>query len=114
MIFDSQFFDSSEFDAGVIAETTHGKGDNKGKRRRQIFKPTGLIDRAVEASIEKTVEIAEEVRAEVRQQFVDMPHADLKRQSLSEVDAEIALLMKKMMADDDDLILVVLLAATVQ
>ena len=68
------FWKSGFWAAGFWAETitpdevvsTGGKGDNeKGKKRRQIYKPTGLIDRPVSAKKEidvvdlpQTVELA--------------------------------------------------------
>ena len=104
-----------------------GKGDNsedsgvsssKKSRRRQIIKPTGLIDRprierSVEARVEQSREIAREVAVAAEREFSVPEITPISRMKLSEIDAEIGrLLQKKLRDDEDEFVLLMLMIAS--
>ena len=104
-----------------------GKGDNsedsgvsssKKSRRRQIIKPTGLIDRprierSVEALVEQSAEIAREVSVAAEREFSVPEIIPISRMKLSEIDAEIGrLLQKKLRDDEDEFVLLMLMIAS--
>ena len=104
-----------------------GKGDNsedsgvsssKKSKRRQIIKPTGLIDRprierSVEARVERSREIAREVAVAAELEFSEPEMVPVSRMTLSEIDAEIGkLLHKKLRDDEDEFVLLMLLIAS--
>ena len=103
----------------VVEEATRPRPDDGGGRkklglkRRQIFKPTGLVDRprSVEERVEQTAQIAREV---VRGGSIDELEAPPQLQfSEAEVNAEIGRLLRKAMrSQEDELILLLLMAAS--
>ena len=109
------FFGGNFFDGGFFGESlgaletpkTGGKGDNDRKRRRSIYKPTGLppYRNPVEQRVAETHEIAKEV---VRA-YQDVPVVPVARMSLAEVQ-EIGTLIRK---QDDEEIVLLLMAASV-
>lgn len=101
----------------VEVEATRPRPDDSGGRktlhakRRNIFKPTGLIDRprSVEERVEQTAEIAREVVGGT----VEITEAPPMQFTEAEVNAEIGRLLRKhMRSQDDELILLLLMAAS--
>ena len=100
----------TESAAAEAATITGGKGDND-KRRRTIFKPTGLPPRrakgkalpAVEARVADTHEIAKEIAREP---------APAVTMTAAEIDREIGVLIRKTMRTEaDEILLLTLMAA---
>jgi hypothetical protein len=111
--FDGPFFGGGFFgEAGEVVEVeeveTRARPADNEKKRRSIYKPTGLppYRKTVEERIEETREIEREVFEE---EVVKPP---VHTMSQLAIDAEIgALLRKKMRTDDEELLLLVLAVA---
>lgn len=128
--FDEVSFDGSigGFDIDEII-SSGGKGDNgrDAVRRREPFKPTGLIDRPklkARKDIEDRIQDARDIQAEVSEQVAREFGEESKRlalvgdqqaieeMSLREIDAEIGVLLrKKIKTQEDELMLILLMAA---
>ena len=123
--FGGQFFGSGFFGEGadVAVKTGTGGIDPEKRRRKTIYKPTGLAPRP-KSRIEERVEDAAQIHAEVieaaRQEFSpDAPPVTtapatlwqpVEHLSAAQIDAEIAFLMKeKMRRDEDDATAIILL-----
>ena len=102
----------------IATEDIGGVSSSKKSRRRQIIKPTGLIDRprierSVEALVEQSAEIAREVSVAAEREFSVPEIIPISRMKLSEIDAEIGrLLQKKLRDDEDEFVLLMLMIAS--
>lgn len=89
--------------------------DDGGRRRRTIFKPTGLLDRpTVEQRIEETAQIEQEVKALFRDGIpTEIPEpVPIETMSQAEIDFEIGVLLhKKIRTEEDELLLLMLMMA---
>ncbi len=86
---------------------TGGIDPVKAKRKRGVFKPTGLLDRRVE----ETAQIAHEVTERLKEEFLpqeaklEVPVDEIQpieRVSLSSLEGEIAALMRKQMRTSEE------------
>jgi len=108
--FDGPFFNGGFFGEVEAEETTRARpSDDEGKKkRRAIYKPTGLPPigrKTVQERIAETHEIARQVAP------VEVDAKPVVQMSLAEIDAEIgALLRKKIRTEDEEIMLLVLLA----
>ena len=113
--FDGPFFGGGffgELEEQAAEETRARPGDQEGKKRRSIYKPTGLppytrvVQRpTVEQGVQETHEIALEVSA-------TEPETPVAQMSIAQIDAEIgALLRKKIRTEDEEIMLLLLLVA---
>ena len=122
----SVFFGGEFFDGGFFQELTQeqfagGKGDNK--RRRFIFKPTGLPPyREVRKKLDERVKESREIHREVAREILGLPKLPklpetlLERMSLVEIENEIGERLRKQLRaqlekDDEEIILLLLAAA---
>jgi hypothetical protein len=112
----------------VEIEATRPRPDDGGSRktlhakRRNIFKPTGLIDRkpegraGVEQRVRESQEIADEIAEALARGPEPLPEPKLEPRlefTPAQVDAEIGRLLRKhMRTDEDELILLLLMAAS--
>lgn len=99
------------YETGILVG---GHGDGK---KRQIFKPTGLLDsprRGKQAPIiEDRLEEAHEFAVDALAVHKDDVPILASRSTLSNIDQEIGVLMrKKLLNDEDEAMLIVLIAAT--
>ena len=93
---------------------TGGRGDDH-RRRRSIFKPTGLEERSarktVDERIAETIEIAEEIRNQVEPESVQIAEfRPMETMSPQEIDFEIGVLLRKKMRTEEEEMLLLLLA----
>lgn len=110
VFFHGTFFAGGFFDELVLF-TSGGKGDNSQKKRKSIYKPTGLppYRETVERRVQETHEIAKEVAREARA-VLHLPKP-VERMSLAELDAEIGVLLhKKLRTEDEEIVLMLLVA----
>ena len=115
--FGGPFFGGGFFGGGSARPGDGGKG--KGAKRKSIFKPTGLLDRPrietpVEQRIAETAEIHAEVQAERKFEAPQVARMGLpvEAMSLTDIDAEIGLLLRKTMrTQDEEIMLLILMCA---
>lgn len=131
--FGGAFFNGELFNDGgtpPVVEPTlplGGKGDNE-KRRKEIFKPTGLAEKkaepklvegrkTIEERLEETKDIAEAVREVASQEFAkaDKYQKPIETMTLAEIDAEIGALMrlKYRNRDDEEMLMMLMLVSQV-
>ena len=130
--FGGGFFGGEFYDSGSGPPPTPepelplgGKGDND-KRRKTIFKPTGIEDRkpkpvihegrkTVDERVEETRDIAAAVREVAQKEFAkaDVYQPPIETMTLAEIDAEIGLLMRKAYRsrEDEEIIMLLMLVA---
>ena len=101
-----------------------GGGDNE--RRRTTFKPTGLLDRPriqpteqIESRLAEQRETTKEIEARIAGEIAGELRAEreaapppIERMSLTEIDAEIGVLLRqKMRSQEDETVMLLLMAA---
>lgn len=124
--FNGEFFNSDGPTPPEITLPVGGKGDNE-KRKKSIFKPTGLTEqkakpklvegrKTIEERIEETRDIAEAVKEVSAQEFAKVAEYQkpIEIMTLSEIDAEIGALMRKKYRDRDDEEMLMLLMLVAQ
>lgn len=105
VFFGGEFFDGGYFKALEEVEVkTGGKGDNA-KKRRPIYKPTGLTYRK---TVEERVEESQAIAAEVVEALEAAPVVTM---SLTDIDAEIGTLLRKQMRTEEEEVMLLLLMA---
>lgn len=110
-IFNSFLFNNTIFntgDAGVVIKTGTG-GIDPEKKRRTIYKPTGLLARkpegqkGVEQRIDESKQIQREVFEEVIASKLQVDLKPIQSMTSAEVDREIGILMReKVLAEEED------------
>ena len=134
--FDGQFFDGSFFDAvctipEAAVETRPRPDDGPHKKRKSIYKPTGLPpirDKSVEKRIVESEQIQAEVRSELQQKIealaeqpkalddtiAEMSLVSLADMSAAEIDFEIGVLLAKQFRtnEEETLLMILAVAAT--
>lgn len=129
-LFGGEFFESSQsvgsgpffggpfFGGGFFGESqvepqeeeaptkTGGKGDNDRKKRKSIYKPTGLLER-------KTVEERVEATREIHREVLKLPPKPLPvaEMSLAQIEAEIGERLRVSLRTEEEEILMLLAAA---
>jgi hypothetical protein len=111
----SVFFGGEFFDGGFFQPLEEqqevaykgGRGDNDKKKRRSIYKPTGLLDGR------KTVEQRVQVTREIHREVLKLPPKPLAvvEMSLSQIDAEIGERLRASLRNEEEEILMLLAAA---
>jgi len=119
-IFNASIFNNTIFNTGdsgvVVVDVKTGTGgiDPK-KKRRTIYKPTGLVNKKLEQRVVESQQIQREVYEEViKPQFdVQIDLKPIQEMTSAEVDREIGLLMREKLRaeDEDDMMLVMMIAA---
>ena len=125
--FGGAFFGGEFFSTSTDAQTSArpGDGGKRGKRgdASRIFKPTGLLDRRgtpnaeetpLERRIAETAEIHAEVQAERKFEAPQVARMGLpvEAMSLTDIDAEIGLLLRKTMRTQaEEIMLLILMCA---
>ena len=130
--FGGEFFGGEFFNAAgaAVAEVTRPRPDDGGgiRKRRTIFKPTGLVERktlsipegrksvdqrvadSIEIEAEAAGAVARKLRGRIEQAETVKPIA---RMSLAEVEREIGVLLhKKLRTEEDEMWLLMLMAVT--
>lgn len=123
-IFNPNVFSTIIFNTGtagqvveVVVKTGTG-GIDPQRKRKTIYKPTGLLDRPrVQTRIEETRDIHAEVAGRLSREFIEEPNTQTKpiaEMTAAEVDREIGLLMREKIRkeDEDDMMLVMMIAAS--
>ena len=119
------FFGGPFFGGGFFGAPSTGTPADGGKGKRskradssRIFKPTGLLDRRIETPVEKRVAETAEIHAEVQaERKFEAPQAvsvarmglPVESMSLTDIEAEIGLLLRKTMRTQDEEITLLLL-----
>jgi hypothetical protein len=116
-IFSSLIFNNAIFNVGdvgvtipdVIKTGTGGIDPGKGiKKRKTIFKPTGLVDRKKDKIVEQRVIDSREIQREVFEEVIrpqlnaPVEFKPIQSMTSSEVDREIAFLMKEKLQKDEE------------
>jgi hypothetical protein len=112
----SVFFGGEFFDGGFYKPLEEqqevaykgGRGDNDSKKRRSIFKPTGLPPEG-----RKTVEQRVQATREIHREVLKLPPKPLPvvEMSLSQIDAEIGERLRASLRNEEEEILMLLAAA---
>ena len=112
-VFNSAVFYSGVYftDAGTEVVKTGTGGIDPSRKRRTIYKPTGLlakrsIKEVIEQRVQETRETHEEIKEEIALSFrEERPTVEM---TMAEVDKEIGVLLrKKLQQDEDDMMLLI-------
>ena len=118
-IFNSFLFNNTIFNTGAsivvdeVIKTGTGGIDPK-RKRRTIYKPTGLLARkeegrvGVEQRVEETREIHQEIKDEIALSFHE--EIPISAMTLAEIDKEIGILLRKKIDAEDEEMMMLMIA----
>jgi len=112
-IFNSAIFNNAIFNTGEAAPSVNTSGtggiDQGEGARRNIFKPTGLVDRPFGKAKPPVVDVPRESPLDI----VVISEKPVAQMTMPEIDFEIGYLMKKLYrTQEEDLMLLILMAAS--
>lgn len=118
-IFNAAIFNNAVFNTGEVSDVavkTGTGGIDPHRRRRTIYKPTGLVSKkAPQEIIEQRVEEARETHKEIAREIAlsfreEVQVKPISQMTISEVDQEIGkILRKKMQTEEEEMIMLLMM-----